>query len=235
MMPNSFQYSIVRIEHRRSEHGPSEYEQWSKKTWRDYRNSHGGTTSRTWPLHTFAYEHFNRASHPYSCCALVCILSYVIATAFASLDERTHQRGSASRSSVISMPHALSRTFALRSYAVLFFLCGCGPRIECDSSETREAVLKAVSDDHSNALGKFAATDSIAQPSGSNSKESKEPLYMLGEQIVTTSTFAGKRTSMCRGAISVIVGKTKATKEIEFTVQQSKGGELSVSVVPFQF
>ena len=65
-------------------------------------------------------------------------------------------------------------------------------------------------------------------------KDSK-PLYQLGQKIVTTAAKDGKKTLQCSGGISVSVGDTKATKEIEFSVQRSSDGNISVAVVPFQF
>jgi hypothetical protein len=99
-------------------------------------------------------------------------------------------------------------------------------------------VLQAVSDDHNNALVKYAAQNStIAKSSdtGSQAEKSKQPLYLLGEKIVTTSTSEDKRTLSCSGSISVTVGDTKASKEVNFTVQQPSDGKMSVSVAPFQF
>jgi hypothetical protein len=137
-------------------------------------------------------------------------------------------------------PHIRKRLIAFGTCALLAFLGGCGPKAECDAFETRDAVLKSVSNDHNNALGKFAATNSTAkQPSAGTSeteaKKAKQPLYLLGEKIITTSTSTDKRTLGCSGAISVIVGDTKATKEIEFNVQQLFDGKISVSVKPFEF
>ena len=60
-------------------------------------------------------------------------------------------------------------------------------------------------------------------------------MYLLGEKIVTTSTSEDKRSLACSGAISALVGNTKATKEVTFTVQRTSDGKLSVSVTPFQF
>ena len=136
--------------------------------------------------------------------------------------------------------HFRKHAIAFGTYAFLIFLGGCGPKPECDSFETRDAVLKAVSNDHNNALGRFAASNSTTkQPSGPTSgaeaEKAKQPIYLLGQKIVTTSTTPDKRTAVCSGAISVIVGDTKATKEIEFSVQQSSDGKISVSVTPFQF
>jgi hypothetical protein len=106
-------------------------------------------------------------------------------------------------------------------------------------------VLQIVSDDHKNALATYAARNSNvgSDKSGnatfeaekSANPESTRPLYLLGEKIVTTSTSADKRTLQCSGAISATVGETKATKEVNFTVQQSSDGKITVSVAPFQF
>jgi hypothetical protein len=100
-------------------------------------------------------------------------------------------------------------------------------------------VLKTTSDDHGNALGKYAAENSTtAKPSDASSESKKlrqQPLYVLGEKIVTTSTSKDKRTLTCSGSISVTVGDMKASKEVAFTVQQASDGKITVSVDPFQF
>jgi hypothetical protein len=53
--------------------------------------------------------------------------------------------------------------------------------------------------------------------------------------MITTSTSNNKRTLRCSGSLSVTVGDTKASKEVNFTVQQSSDGKIAVSVDPFQF
>jgi hypothetical protein len=139
----------------------------------------------------------------------------------------------------VLMPQFRKRSVVFSTCSFLIFLSGCSAKPECDSFETRDAVLKSVSDDHNNALGKYAAENStMAKPSdaSSESKKSRQrPLYLLGEKIVTTSTNKDKRTLTCSGSISVTVGDAKASKEIDFTVQQLSDGKLSVSVTPFQF
>lgn len=143
------------------------------------------------------------------------------------------------------MPDFCKRPLALWGFAFLVLLGGCSAKPECDSFETRNAVLQIVSNDHTNALATFAAKNATTNNDGaasagskistpSNSKDEK-PLYLLGERIVTTSTSQDKLTLKCSGSISATVGDTKASKEIEFTVQKTPSGELSVSVVPFQF
>lgn len=55
------------------------------------------------------------------------------------------------------MANLLKRSIIVSSYSLLICLSSCEAKPECDSSETRDAVLKAVSDDHRNALGRYAA------------------------------------------------------------------------------
>ena len=137
-----------------------------------------------------------------------------------------------------SMSYFRKRSIVFWSFPFIIFLSGCSAKPECDSFETRDAVLKTVSDDHNNALGKYAAKNSTMASSSDASSEaekSQRPLYLLGEKIVTTSTSADRRTLTCSGSMSVMVGDTKASKEINFTVQQLSDGKISVSVTPFQF
>jgi hypothetical protein len=137
------------------------------------------------------------------------------------------------------MPYFRKQPIFFWSFLFLIFLTGCDAKPECDSFETRNAVLQTVSDDHNNALVKFAAKNSTmaksidASSEAENSKQ--QPLYALGEKIATTSTSENKRTLKCSGSMSVTIGETKASKEINFTVQQSPDGKISVSVDPFQF
>ncbi|MEY2538141.1 MAG: hypothetical protein QOG67_1881 [Verrucomicrobiota bacterium] len=125
----------------------------------------------------------------------------------------------------------------LFSFLFPIVLGGCDAKPECDSFETRNAVLQAVSDDHNNALGEYAAKNSTtASDAGSEAEKSRrQPFYVLGEKMVTTSISNNKRTLRCSGSLSVSVGDTKASKEVDFTVQQSSDGKIAVSVDPFQF
>ena len=137
------------------------------------------------------------------------------------------------------MPYFRKQAMLFWSFPFLIFLTGCDAKPECDSFETRNAVLKTVSDDHNNALIKYAVRNSTMAKSSDVSAEAKnskqQPLYALAEKIATTSTSENKRTLKCSGSMSVTIGETKASKEINFTVQQSPDGKISVSVDPFQF
>jgi hypothetical protein len=138
------------------------------------------------------------------------------------------------------MRYFFERPLAFCSFAVLAVLTGCGAgKPECDSAETRNAVLQIVSNDHNNPLARYAAENpNTAKPSDGSpeaEKSRQQPLYLLGEKIVTTSTSEDKRTLKCSGAISATVGETKASKDVNFTVQQAPDGKISVSVDPFRF
>ena len=129
------------------------------------------------------------------------------------------------------------------SFPLLIFSSGCSAGPECDSIETRQAVLQFILQDRNNPLLDYAAKNSKANGSTnptsdharSKAIESAKPLYQLGQKIVTASTSKDKLTLKCSGALSVAVGDLKATKEVNFQVQQSSDGKLSVSVEPFQF
>jgi hypothetical protein len=145
---------------------------------------------------------------------------------------------------VYQMSH-LERSLVLTGLLFLLFLSGCSAKPECESIETRSAVLNIVSSDHGNPLIAYAAKNSSANKDdikNSTLEENKppgsanmKPMYLLGQKIVTTSISGDKRTLQCSGEISVAVNDIKAAKEINFTVQQSSDGKLSVSVAPFQF
>jgi hypothetical protein len=58
------------------------------------------------------------------------------------------------------MPSCHHRCLVFLSYPVLMLLGGCNPKVECDSPETRNEVLKIISDDHRDALATYAARKS---------------------------------------------------------------------------
>ena len=72
------------------------------------------------------------------------------------------------------MPYLPERSLRLLSVPCLLFLSACGAKPECDSFETRNAVLQTVSDDHNNALGEYAAKNSTtASDAGSNQDDNR--------------------------------------------------------------
>jgi hypothetical protein len=137
------------------------------------------------------------------------------------------------------MLHFRERPLVLFGLPLLIFLSGCEaePPSECDTSEVRNDVLKSVSDNPGNRLLAFAAGNSTANRDSAStaSPEGEKPRYALGEEMVTISTSADKRTFQCSAEMSVTVGGTTASKEVDFTVQKAPDGKISVSVAPFQF
>jgi hypothetical protein len=69
------------------------------------------------------------------------------------------------------MPYFRKRRIVFWSFPFLVFLSGCDAKPECDSFETRNAVLQTVSDDHNNALVEYAAKNSTMAKSSDASSE----------------------------------------------------------------
>lgn len=128
------------------------------------------------------------------------------------------------------MPGHCNRLVVCGGFSFLVFLTGCGAKTECDSIETRNAVLRFISEDRNNPLIDYAARNSNSQ-----SRQDVKPLYQLGQRLVAAEKTKDKSTLKCSGGLSVSVGDFKATKEVNFTVQQLPDGKMSVSVEPFQF
>src|SRR3984885_13802220 len=125
-----------------------------------------------------------------------------------------------------SMPYFRKQPIVFWSFPFLIFLSGCDAKPECDSFETRNAVLHTVSAAHNNALGEFAAKNStMAKSSDASSeveKSKQQLLYVLGEKIVTTSTSENKRTLKCSGSMSGTGGNPKAPKKVNLPANQSE-------------
>src|SRR5262245_15539560 len=121
------------------------------------------------------------------------------------------------------MPNHCNLSLVLCIFPLLILSSGCSAKPECDSIETRQAVLQFISDDKNNPLVDYAARNSSAK---SQNREGTKPLYQLGQRMVSTETSKDKSTLKCSGPLSVSVGDLKATKEVNFTVQQSAEGKL---------
>jgi hypothetical protein len=132
--------------------------------------------------------------------------------------------------------------------SLLLLLGGCGePGPECDSSSTRNSIVKIVSDDNNNALVNYAAKNSNSVAAlVSNAKSEADKLaiwekarqgavYTLDETIRTRSRNGATRIAACSGLLYVTVADTTAQKEIEFKVEQTTDGKILVSVSPFLF
>ena len=118
---------------------------------------------------------------------------------------------------------------------------------ECDSPDARNSVVKIVSDDSNNALVNYAArnsgavaemanhTNTEAEKSAILEKARKRAAYKLDETIRTGSRNKAQRTVTCSGLLYATVEDATAEKEVDFKVEQTADGKISVSVTPFQF
>jgi hypothetical protein len=132
----------------------------------------------------------------------------------------------------------------LGCFSILLLLGGCGgPELECDSPDFRRSVVKIVSDDNNNALVNYAVknsslvadTKSEAEKSAIFEKARRDAVYTMGDAIGLKSRNKATRAVTCTGLLSVTVADTTAQKEIEFKVEQTSEGAISVSVSPFLF
>jgi hypothetical protein len=134
------------------------------------------------------------------------------------------------------------------SLPILLLLSGCGRTApECDTSDTRDSVVKIVSGDSNNALAKYAAKNSSAVEAAVNSasteaeksaileKATQGASYLLGDTISTNSKSKDRRVVTCSGLLAVTIDDATAQKQVDFKVEQTPDGKISVSVSPFQF
>jgi hypothetical protein len=137
---------------------------------------------------------------------------------------------------------------ALRCFPVLFLLSGCGEATpECDSLDARNTVIKIISDDSNNALVNYAAKNSsVVAAMVRNAKTEAEKLailerarqdaaYRLDDTIRTKSINKAKRAVTCTGLLYATVEDATAQKELDFKVEQTADGKISISLSPFQF
>jgi hypothetical protein len=148
----------------------------------------------------------------------------------------------------ILVKHFREGQTVLACLPVLLLLSCCGgPTPECESLDTRNTVVKIVSDDSNNALVNYAVKNSsavAAMVSHTNTEAEKLAIwekarqgaaYRLDDTIRTNSTSRAKRAVSCTGLLYVTVEDATAQKEVEFSVEQTVDGKMSISVSPFQF
>jgi hypothetical protein len=136
----------------------------------------------------------------------------------------------------------------LRCFPVLLLLSGCGEATpECDSLDTRNTVIKIISDDSHNALVNYAAKNSSvvaamvrnanteAEKSAILEKARQDAAYRLDDAMRTNSINRAKRAVTCTGLLYATVEDATAQKELDFKVEQTADGKISISLVPFQF
>jgi hypothetical protein len=137
---------------------------------------------------------------------------------------------------------------ALAWLSVLLLLSGCGgPEPECNALDTHDSVLRIISSDSNNALVNYAVknSDSIAaivshtkteaEKSAIWEKARQEAVYRLDDTIATNSRNRATRSVTCSGLLYVTVGDATAQKQVDFKVERTADGKMSVSVDPFLF
>jgi hypothetical protein len=146
-----------------------------------------------------------------------------------------------------SMKFFLERQTVLWSLPVLLLLSSCGSAgPECDSFDTRNSVVKIVSDDSNNALVDYAAKNSSvigARVNKASTEAERLAIWETARQgasyrlgaIGTNPKSKDRRAVNCSGVLSVTVEDATAEKQVDFKIEQMPDGKVSVSVSPFQF
>ena len=118
----------------------------------------------------------------------------------------------------------------------LLSLSNCGETgLECGSLDTRNSVVKIISDDKNNALVNFAVknSSSVAAMLGDKKSDAEKlaiwerakqgAVYTLDDTVLTNSRDRVRRAVICSGLLYVKVGNTIAQKEVEYKVEQTAG------------
>ncbi len=126
----------------------------------------------------------------------------------------------------------------------MLLLNGCGgTEPECDSLDTHKSVVKIISDDSNNALvinsssvaAMVSNTNTEAEKLAIWEKARQGAVYRLDDTILTNSRNRATRAVTCSGLLYVTVGDTIAQKQVDFKVERTTDGKMSVSVDPFLF
>jgi hypothetical protein len=136
----------------------------------------------------------------------------------------------------------------LMGLPILLLLSGCdGPEPDCNSADTRNSVIKTVSADISNPLVSYAAdtSDAVKARLGNATTEAEKTgileaarrgaSYRMSDQMNTDSKNTIKRKVSCSGLLSATVEDTTAQKKVDFEVEQTSDGKMSIWVSPFKF
>jgi hypothetical protein len=150
---------------------------------------------------------------------------------------------------VVSIPMKLKeQSLVLWCFSASLLLSGCGgTEPECDSLDTRNTVVKIVSDDSNNKLVNYAVknSSSVAAMVGDTKSEAEKlkiwekarqgAMYRLDDTILMNSRNRAAQEVTCTGLLYVTVADATAQKELEFKVKQIADGKIIVSVNPFLF
>lgn len=133
-------------------------------------------------------------------------------------------------------------------HEAVYLLNGCGgAETECDSLDVRTSVVKIISDDSNNPLVNYAVKNSssvAAMVSSTNTEIEKIAIweharqgavYRLDDTILTNSRNRATGAIACSGLLDVTIGDTTAQKQVDFKIERTTDGKMSVSVDPFLF
>jgi hypothetical protein len=134
------------------------------------------------------------------------------------------------------------------SASLLLSSCaGAGPECGSLDTDTRNSVVKIVSDDSNNKLVNYAVknSSSVAAMVGDTKSEAEKleiwekarqgAVYRLDDTILMNSRNRAAQEVTCIGLLYVTVADATAQKEVEFKVKQTADGKSIVSVNPFLF
>jgi hypothetical protein len=152
---------------------------------------------------------------------------------------------------IVSIPMKLLRkeqSLVLLCFSASLLLSSCGGAgPECGSLDTRNSVVKIVSDDNNNKLVNYAVknSSSVAAMVGNTKSEAEKlgilekarqgAVYRLDDTILMNSRNRAAQEVTCIGLLYVTVADATAQKEVEFKVKQTADGKIIVSVNPFLF
>jgi hypothetical protein len=134
------------------------------------------------------------------------------------------------------------------SASLLLSSCGgAGPECGSLDTDTRNSVVKIVSDDSNNKLANYAVKNSssvAAMVAGTKSEAEKLEIwekarqgavYRLDDTILMNPSNRTGQEVTCIGLLYVTVADVTAQKEVEFKMKQTADGKIIVSVNPFCF
>ena len=134
------------------------------------------------------------------------------------------------------------------SASLLLNSCGgAGPECGSLDTDTRNSVVRIVSDDSNNKLVNYAVknSSSVAAVVGGTKSEAEKlgiwekarqgAVYRLDDTILMNSRNRAAQEVTCIGLLYVTVADATAQKQVEFKVKQTADGKLIVSVNPFLF
>jgi hypothetical protein len=140
------------------------------------------------------------------------------------------------------------QSLALWCFSASLLLSSCGGGgPQCDSLDTRNLVVKIVSDDNNNKLVNYAVenSSSVAAMVGDTKSETEKlaiwekarqgAVYRLDDTVLMNSRNRAVQEVTCIGLLYVTVADATAQKELEFKVKQIADGKVIVSVNPFLF